>query len=397
MKSTPGAILVTGASGFLGRLICAGLIAQGHSKLVLPVRAQHSRGSMLAAIDQELQEMGYSQTDLSGVQVIPLPAIHAVSTLRPVMEEERVEQIIHAAGSLDYFNSQSLKSVNIDLTSELITLSEKLKLDRFIFISTAFSSGFTPGRLITERLHEEPESDPTEYTSSKRHAEAIIAAGTTPYLIVRPSVVIGDSRTGRYNGKQFGLYQFWGAADRFLSDLWREDFYIVAPKMKLQVIHQDAFLQAFLEAYKKQPENSFIHLVSRPHELPTVRDAFKLWARAYTRPRRVIFINSVDDAPAGALDKRLRMWFEFTAVNHEIASYPWNFEYNSLEKLRAGSEMDFRDATIETIENCQTKFLTGSSRIKEYHHKYRNKLCSNPEVIELSGLMQANLKVAVGD
>jgi nucleoside-diphosphate-sugar epimerase len=317
------------------------------------------------------------------------------------MEQDGVTEIVHAAGSLDYFNLQALKAINIDLTAELIKLSEQLKLDRFIFISTAFSCGFVPG-LVRETLHAEPESDPTEYTSSKRHAEALVAAGSTPYLIVRPAIVIGDSHTGRYNGKPFGLYQFWTASDRFLSDRWREDFYVVASKLKLQVIHQDAFLSAFLQAYEQQPDNSFIHLVSRPELLPTVRDAFTIWAKAYTRPRRVIFLNSLQDAPPGVLDKRLRMWFEFTAVNYEIANSPWNFENNALEKLRANSTMDFRDASIETIENCQTRFLMESSRrIKAYHNKYRDKLCSSSEVIEvssLSSLMPASsVKAAVGD
>src|SRR5262249_21290635 len=156
--------------------------------------------------------------------------------------------------------------------------------------------GFIKG-LVREKLHGEPDCDPTEYTSSKRKAEQVVASGKTPYLILRPSVVIGDSKTGRYGGKQFGLYQLWSAADRFLSDCYREDFYAVAPPSKLHIIHQDAFLAAFLELFRNQSESGFVHVVSREATLPTVRDVFTLWTKTYLRPKRLIYLNSFDEAP----------------------------------------------------------------------------------------------------
>jgi len=49
-------------------------------------------------------------------------------------------------------------------------------------------------------MHAGDGEDPTEYTRTKRNAEELVATSGVPYLILRPSIVIGDSRDGRYFG-----------------------------------------------------------------------------------------------------------------------------------------------------------------------------------------------------
>src|SRR5260370_41994990 len=99
----------------------------------------------------------------------------------------------------------------------MLELSSALTVDRFVHGSTAYSSGYIEGR-IGESLHAEPASDPTEYTRTKRAAERRVAETGVPYLIIRPSVVIGDSRTGRHTRTQTGLFQHWIGWGRPLLD-----------------------------------------------------------------------------------------------------------------------------------------------------------------------------------
>ena len=128
----------------------------------------------------------------------------------------------------------------------------------------------------------------TDYTWSKREAESILARSGVPFVIIRPSVVVGDSRDGRYSGKRYGVYQLWHAAERLMGVQYPPVIYAVAPpKNRLHLLHQDAFQAGFLACYRHVPAGRFVHLVSREETLPTLRDLYHLWlGRCTARVRR---------------------------------------------------------------------------------------------------------------
>src|SRR5262249_5319043 len=142
---------------------------------------------------------------LQRVNILALPPPGEIMRLRESIRGWEVSDIIHCAGCVDYFHRKNLAEGNPELTRAFVQLAREMLLRRFAFISTAFCSGYCDGP-IRERLHGDSREDPTEYTRSKREAEAIVAGSDLPYLIVRPSVVVGDSRDGRYGGKRYGLY-----------------------------------------------------------------------------------------------------------------------------------------------------------------------------------------------
>lgn len=376
--------LIVGATGYLGRVSVAGLIEAGHSRLALAVRQHHRPQDVLDGIEAELVSMGFPEpkSALANVSVIPLPEAGQAESFLSTVKSLNVNEIIHSAGSVEYSNPESLKEVNINLTERLLTVGEKLDIRRFIYLSTAFSSGFVNG-LITEKLHNEPLKDPTEYTRSKREAEVIITSSTLPFLIVRPSVVIGHSRTGRYAGKPYGLYQLWTAAERFLIDDYREELHMIAPQHKLQVVHEDALQSGFVAAYEQLPNNTFVHLVSRESTLPTVRDVYDLWLRACNRPHRVYYYNSLEDTPQQKLDRRTRMWLEFAAVNISIAAHIWQFETKALDELRAKG-LKYNDATIDTVAICQERFVNNSQRLQDFIQRNKHLFPSKTESCEPS-------------
>src|SRR5438105_2153191 len=209
------ATLVTGATGFLGGLVAAKLLAEEPARLVLPVRARHTRATVLTRLAAEIAATGAPITSdfADRVTTLPLPETGEIPAMASAMRALGVNRIVHAAGCVDYFHSENLAKGNTDLTAALVRLGQALRVERFEFISTAFSSGYTTGP-IAEAPHADAAEDPTEYTRSKRDAERTVIASGLPWVIIRPSVVIGDSRDGRYGGKPYGLYQLWKAAEK---------------------------------------------------------------------------------------------------------------------------------------------------------------------------------------
>ena len=69
------ATVVTGATGYMGSLITACLLAEERSRLILPVRSKHKPESVLAKIVSELEasDRPVTQQHLDRLTVLPLP------------------------------------------------------------------------------------------------------------------------------------------------------------------------------------------------------------------------------------------------------------------------------------------------------------------------------------
>lgn len=369
--STREAILVTGGSGFLGALTAAKALAESDATVVLPVRAPHTRDSVLAPIVAELTAAGRppSAQDLERVVVLPLPPAGRIGELYTELRALGVRDVLHCAGCLSYFNVGKLQEGNLDLTHALLALARSLEVRRFVYLSTAYSAGFTE-RAIPEALHEEPGADPTDYTRTKRDAEWLVSNGGVPWVIVRPSIVIGDSRDGRYGGKPYGIYQLWTAGERYLSAGYPPVLHVVAGDQPVNFIHQDAFANGFWAAFRTLPDGAVLHLVSRDDALPSMRDLWELWMSVHGGPREVHFFARLEDVPEGDVAPQVRMWLDFTAVNNEIASVRWNFARERLDALRAGG-LAFTDASLATVAVAQRRFVADSPKLQEFVARYR--------------------------
>jgi nucleoside-diphosphate-sugar epimerase len=374
--------LLIGSSGYLGGLVAAGLLDSGDHVIVAPIRGSHTRESVLGPIREELRCEGVAaRVDFDRIVTVPLPAGDDWTSIDELVERHAIEQIVHCAGSVDYFNSALLHAANIVLTGQLLELARRHALKRFVFLSTAFSSGYIDGP-VREELHLGEGSDPTEYTKTKRDAEALVASSGVPYLILRPSVVIGDSRDGRYAGKPYGLYQFWTAFERLLTDRYREAMHVISPRVPQQLIHQNAFKNGFIAACRHLPVNSIVNLVSLPDALPTARGIAQQFCERIARPHELFFYNKLSDVRAEINDRRMRMLLEFTAVNSEISAHAWRFESTALRALRALG-LQFADTTLETVLTCQNRFVEKSPRIQAYLAKYEGLFATNPGTVEV--------------
>jgi nucleoside-diphosphate-sugar epimerase len=358
-------IMVTGASGYLGSLIVATLLRHETVRLLTPTRGRAESVLEPVAADLASQGIALDPSHRERLQIVAMPAMEGLNQLSPIMREFGVDEVIHCAACLDYFNKAALETINVELTRQMVELSLDVGVERFIYMSTAFSSGYVGGP-VPERLHEEPERDPTDYTRTKRAAERIVAASGLPYLIIRPSIVIGDSRDGHYNGKRYGLYQLWSGLERLLCREWHAEMHVFAPRVtSVNLVHQDAFQAAFLAAWCGLPENRILNLVSDNDLAPSSRQLWDAWFDACNRPRRRIYYERMADIPLRAIPPAQRALLGLASVNLEIISHRWSFDTASLSWLR-GRGLDFRDTTMGSVQLCQAQFMAQSAVIERF-------------------------------
>lgn len=376
-------ILVTGATGYMGALIVASLLRDSAAKITCLTRSVHDRKALLEPIVEEWEAQAHgcwSDAVESRIHQIWLPEDLAdVADLAHQLEG--VDEIIHCAGCLDYYDIAKLQEVNVGYTAHLLVLARRLSLKRFIYISTAYSSGYQPNK-TAEALLPEPPADPTQYTLTKREAERLVAASDVPFVIIRPSILIGTSDTGRYSGKRYGLYQQWMGLERLACDRYHPAFHTVAPDLPLNLLHQDAFCHAFMLAYNWLPNGAFMNLVSNPTTSPSMRHLWEMWFEV-TRPQTIYYYASFDDVPFKDIPTRQRAYLSFAQVNLEIASHHWQFETTWLELLRRKG-LSFVDATVDSVRVCQDRFVSSSEQIGKYLKTHATELASYPHVVEVA-------------
>jgi nucleoside-diphosphate-sugar epimerase len=379
--ATGRGVLLTGGSGYVGGLIATTLLTNEEVEIVAPVRTV-DRQKFLEPVRAEVLLSGYAFDDALAERIHLVPLTDRLEDLDAVIAEFGVTEIIHSAGCLDYFNAGALEAGNVELTRKLVEHARRWNVERFIYISTAFSSGYV-FRPITETLHDDPGKDPTDYTRTKREAEEIVATSGIPFLILRPSIIIGDSRDGHYSGKQYGLYQLWAGMERLLCREWHPELHVLAPRQAVQLVHQDAFQGAFLAAYRRLPAGQIVNIVSDEETLPDLRTLWDLWIDACLRPRMTFYYERMSDIPLREINGKQRALLALASVNLQIASHPWRFDCTTMRWLRAKG-MAFTDATLGTVSLCQDVFVAESKLIQDFLAQSRSSFAEETIQVDVS-------------
>lgn len=186
-----GAVFLTGATGFVGREILSRFLARAGSHVYALVRAandEEAAGRLpahprLTAVAGDIEEAGLGLSAESRERL-----------------RREVTTVVHCAASVSFEMSlDESRSVNVDGTRRMVELARSCpRLERFSYVSTAYVAG-EPGRLFREDELAVGQRFRNAYEQSKFEAELALrheGAGL-PLQILRPSIVVGDSRTGR--------------------------------------------------------------------------------------------------------------------------------------------------------------------------------------------------------
>jgi long-chain acyl-CoA synthetase len=186
-----GAVLLTGATGFVGREILSRFLARDDRPIFALVRADndddaagrlpaHERLTAVAG-DIEQEHLG-----LSG-------------ETRELLRGQ-VTTVVHCAASVAFdMPLKDSRRVNVGGTLRTLELARSCaRLERFSYVSTAYVAG-EPGGLFREDQLAVGQRFRNPYERSKFEAELAlrIEGADLPLQILRPSIVVGDSSTGR--------------------------------------------------------------------------------------------------------------------------------------------------------------------------------------------------------
>lgn len=115
---------------------------------------------------------------------------------------DQIEFIIHSAAITDFNRPESqIFEANVEGTKNIIELAKEAKAVLY-FVSTAFTY---------QGSHKNGSFIPNHYERSKIEAEKLVKESGLPFVIIRPSMIAGDSKTGqmaRFQGLHYLLALF---------------------------------------------------------------------------------------------------------------------------------------------------------------------------------------------
>jgi long-chain acyl-CoA synthetase len=205
-RNDDSAILLTGATGFLGGEVLARLLERERRPVYALIRAEDQAGAR-RRLDRVIDSLGLDRDTVAGRAVAvagdvtePLPGLDTRSRAELA---ERTGRIIHCAASVSFtLGLEDSRRINVAGTRRMLDLAEFCArigggLDSFVHVSTAYVAGTHPEPFCESDLDRGQEFR-NPYERSKFEAELAVAerAAALPVQVVRPSIVVGDSRTG---------------------------------------------------------------------------------------------------------------------------------------------------------------------------------------------------------
>jgi len=186
--------LITGVTGFIGGELARHVFESQKYEIIYIVCRAHGAITAQARFEKVVkkwEDVHGKAFDLSKFEVIDQDLFQCGKLDFP----SDVTHIFHCAASTRFDESLTYaRNNNLYATQKLVLWARGLKgLQRFVLFSTAFVCGDRRGPIRETDL---PGKFQNNYEKTKYEAEQLVQSSKLPYLIVRPSIVVGDSTTG---------------------------------------------------------------------------------------------------------------------------------------------------------------------------------------------------------
>lgn len=269
-----GAILVTGATGFLGGTLAARLRKEGYS-----VIAQGRDAARCAA----LRAKGFTVITQDLAEGCNLPS-------------GRIDAVVHcAARSAPHGTAAAFQRANVTATRHLLDAANQAGVGRFIFISSS-SVSFAPTDQLDVR-EDDPLPRPfNAYAASKQQAERLVLDLAPQSIILRPRGIYGLGDTAL-------LPRLLRAAGRGPLPLLRDG------RARIDLTHVDDVVESVLATLRAGASaGGQAYNISGGEVLPITEIVTKACARAGVAPRWRTLPLAPLLAVAGLAEAACRHW-----------------------------------------------------------------------------------------
>jgi nucleoside-diphosphate-sugar epimerase len=317
LKNKP-VVALTGATGFLGSHLMASLVTKGYNIIVFgrPAKNESLQERIIKLLkwfgaDSMSDQVTCIDTDLSQDNL-------GISNGEYSRLCSLVDSVIHCASDTSFSESKRGKvmSANINNLRGILEFSKNAHVYFFHYISTAYVSGC--GATYCKETISTVKTFTNVYEESKAAAENIISRfcdkNLIPLSIIRPSIVYGDSQTGRslkFNALYFPVRSVQSIRDIYLNDIMNngglkaakngifidKEGYLVLPiriylpyEGDINIIPVDYFVNTTIKIIEKGIINGIYH-VTNPY-----RTTMKNLAKYYEKLMKVRGVEIIYDS-----------------------------------------------------------------------------------------------------
>jgi nucleoside-diphosphate-sugar epimerase len=242
-------VLVTGASGFIGRAVCPELLERGHEVVAL-VRRLGTQPNGTTAVEGDLTD---------------------ADSLKSALTQAKPDCVAHLAAEIgSQRDTSKIEAVNIQGMRRLIDACREAGSPRVVFVSTVVT-GDPKGDLLEE---DKPLPVETPYGRSKQEGERMLRESGLTHAVIRPGHVYGPG----------GWY-----AKEIVARLRQPGRFVVVGRGDnwWDMVRVEDVAAAIADAAERAPNGAVYHVAD--DEPITMYDFVSLTAEALGRgkPRRV--------------------------------------------------------------------------------------------------------------
>jgi len=261
-------ILLLGGTGFLGSHLIFCLLEKGYGVTVI---GRSKRGKKLSDRIDELILWFNPRPDL----------LKNLTLIEGNVESERfglshveydnlcksIDEILHCLSNTSF--SESKRDIvyrsNVDTLKPILEFATNSSCKRFHYVSTAYAAGKAEGICYEQPITQCNFNN--VYEESKAKAESIITNffqwKPTHLNIIRPSIIYGNSVTGRSN--KFNALYYPVRSLKHIRDIYLNDFHVklvLTKRGAVNVVPIDHFLKAMLDILEKSNGDGIYHIIN---------------------------------------------------------------------------------------------------------------------------------------